>query len=584
MPETPCGSNEAPHPEQLALIGGAEQAAGGPPARAVGTELGGSGRPRRYKEGLNAAQPMLLPASVEDYVSADNPVRAIKAYVESLDLSALGFKHAAGVLKAGQPAFAPGDLLGLYLYGYLNRVRSSRRLEAECRRNLEVIWLLGGLTPGYHTIADFRKDNAKALKAANCDFVLLCRELGLFGGHLVGIDGSFFRADASAASIKTRKQIEAELARIEGDIERYSQELAANDAAEGEDAGPGRLAPEQLAALQARAEHTREEIAGLEASGETQVSTTDPDARRLKKNGQKVTGYNVQTVVDDEHKLILTHEVTHAGNDFGQLARMATAAKEALGVETLTVLADAGYFTEVDIAACQARAITPYVPVPDKHRPVSAEGRLPGSTFDYDPEQDIYRCPAGEPLPPVGKPMVRNAVRLQRYRSNPRICAQCPLRTQCIPQKTPVRQIYRSEHADSTERHRARMAAEGGQKMRQRAALCEHPFGTMKRWLGWDHFLVRGFEKVRGEMALLVHCYNFRRVLSILGIERFMAACRARRGACPAGGGGGGLFGLFNALCRRLCTAHARAPRPTRSEATARPWAHTTPVLTASAR
>ncbi len=236
-------------------------------------------RGRRYKQGADSAQPMLLPPNVDDYVAAGNPVRAIKAYVDTLDFEALQFNHAGGELTAGQPAFDPADLLELYLHGYLNRVRSSRRLEAECMRNLEVIWLLNGLRPGYHTIADFRKDNADALKAVNRDFVQLCRELGLFGGKLVGIDGSFFNGNASHASVKTKKQLEAELAATERDIERHQREFDHNDTAEADLPGDATASAERLDALKARARKKTEQLQQLDKDGETQLSRTDPDAR-----------------------------------------------------------------------------------------------------------------------------------------------------------------------------------------------------------------------------------------------------------------------------------------------------------------
>jgi transposase len=517
---------------------------------------------------------MLLPASVEDYVSADNPVRAIAAYVDTLDLEALGFARAAGALTAGQPAYAPAHLLKLYLYGYLNRVRSSRRLAAECERNLEVIWLLGGLCPSYHTIADFRKANAEALTAANRAFVQLCRDCGLIGGKRLGVDGSFFNASASAASVATAKQLQAELSAFERDIERYQAELDANDAAEEAEPTPARITPEQLQELTARAEQRREQLQALEEGGETQVSHTDPDARRLSKNGRKVTGYNVQSVVDAKHKLIVEHAVTNAGNDFGQLLPMAERTIATLGLKTPPAdlpqastegherggplapqapvfLADTGYYTEADIAACQTRGITIYVPLPENKGTACAEGRLPGSAFRYDPQQDVYHCPAEHVLPPQGKPTLMKGVLKQRYASKASECAECPLREQCLPEKTPVRQIYRSEHADAVDRHRAHM--QGSQAtMRERAALCEHPFGTMKRWLGWDHFLVRGFTKVRGEMALLVHCYNFRRLLSIFGVARFIDLCRQRQAAAQAGSERAGLFARFAARARAL--------------------------------
>jgi transposase len=534
---------------QLAWLPPAAATDRAPAAPAAGKPLVG----RRYKQGQDLRQAMLLPPSVDDYVAADHPVRAITAYVDNaVDVSALGLAHSAGTLSAGQPAYDPADLLKLYLYGYLNRVRSSRRLAAECGRNLEVMWLIKGLRPGYHTIADFRKANAKALVAVNRDFVALCRELGLFGGERVGLDGSFFHGNASAASIQTKQQLERALSALERDIARYHQEIDSGDSAE---AGPGQEAavtPEQLAALTARAAAKRTALEELAQSGETQLSRTDPDARRLSKNGTKVTGYNVQSVVDAKHRLILTHEVTNAGNDLGQLVPMAEQAKAELGMapqEPLEVLADAGYFTEADIAACHDKAIIPYVPLPEKNSVAAAEGRLPGQAFDYDAEQDVFRCPGGQTLPPHGKPTLKNGVLRQCYASKAKVCKGCALRAQCLPEKSAMRRIYRCEHAAAVERHRQHMQAAGA-VMRERAGLCEHPFGTLKRWLGWDHFLVRSLSKVRGEMALVVHCYNFRRVLSLFGVAKFIAICKARRVA--AGKGARALWRLYARHLQRL--------------------------------
>ena len=280
---------------------------------------------RTFKAGVSREQASLLPPRVEDYVGPDNPVRAIESYVEALDLAALGFRHADRGAGVGQPPYDPADLLKLYLYGYLNRVRSSRRLEQEARRNLELIWLLGGLTPGYRTIANFRKENAAALKAANRNFVLLVRELGLVGGELVAIDGAFFHGDASKASIQTRKRLADQLAALERDIEAYSRDLDTNDAAEAErsprsDDGGSDLA-QKVAALMAKRAQAQADLDRLDESGETQVSRTDADARLLAKSGQTVAGYNVQIAVDDKHKLIVASEVVNDGNDSASFMR-----------------------------------------------------------------------------------------------------------------------------------------------------------------------------------------------------------------------------------------------------------------------
>lgn len=491
---------------------------------------------RRYKQGTARSQFALLPPRIEDYVRGDNPVLAIDAYVETLDLAALGFVNAAGNLTAGQPAFDPAGLLKLYVYGYINRVHSSRRLARECRRNLEVIWLLEGLTPGYRTIADFRKINGAALRAACKDFVVLCKELDLLGGEVVAIDGSFINASASDASVVTKGALKKAHEKLERDIDAYCQGLDAQDACEGEASGEldsEPALPEKLAKLKARQARMQTQLGRMHDSGETQISTTDPDARALSKGKQHTVGYNLQNTVDAKHKLIVHHEVTNAGNDTQQLAPQALAAKEVLGVEQLTALADAGYYSEEQLAKCEHAGIEPYVPVPDKYRPVATAGRFTGEQFHYVRSADVYVCPAGQILRPQGKPSTKRGIQRIRYSRAARACRNCPLKSVCLPEKTPRRQIYRSKHADMLKVHRRRMAASGGERMRQRAGLVEHPFGTLKRWFGWDHFLVRGFAKVRGEMSLMVLGYNLMRVLTILRLETFRDYCaqRARSGA-----------------------------------------------------
>ncbi len=483
---------------------------------------------RRYKTGLDRREQMILPPCVDDYISADNLVRAIDAYVEGSDLGGLGFANAQPAKNgAGQPAFAPSDLLKLYLYGYLHRVRSSRRLEAEARRNLECIWLLGGLVPGYKTIADFRKDNALALKAAGRDFALLCKAAGLYGGEVVAIDGSFVRGNASKASIDTRSGLEKETERIEKQIEGY---LAGLDEADREGAEP----PSEDSALKDKLTRLRAQQAAVEArrrrleeSGEGQLSRTDPDARLLSKNGMVVAGYNVQIAVDAEHKLLVCSEATQDGNDAAQLAPMAVATKEFLGVESLQAEADCGYYSQAQLKACEEAGVTAYVAIPDKSRPQREEGRFVREDFQYDAQSDRYRCPAGQSLAPQGRQEKRGEVHI-RYAARASGCQDCPLKAKCLPAKTRYRQIYRWEHEAVVERHRVRMQAEGPARMRSRAALAEHPFGTLKLWFGWTHFLVRGLTKVGGELGLMTLCYNLRRVVNLLGVEALVTLCRAR--------------------------------------------------------
>jgi Transposase DDE domain/Transposase domain (DUF772) len=424
--------------------------------------------------------------------------------------------------------------LKLYLYGYLNQVRSSRRLEREACRNLELIWLLKNLRPGYRTIANFRKENWEALKATNRSFVLLARQLGLVGGTVVAIDGSFFHGDASKASIFTRKRLAEQIAKLDQEIEAYGQSLGDNDAAEAKEprkdrsggdgsGGDGGDIGAKVAALMARRSRATADLARLEESGETQLSLTDPDARLLVKSGQGVAGYNVQIAVDDKHKLIVESEVVNDSSDVGQLHAMARATKEALDVEALQALADEGYYSSLELKACEDDGITAYVPVPEGNRQPEKKGRFSLKDFSHDPAADAYRCPAGELLRPMQGRWENTSGRSEiRYASSTKTCRTCPLRARCLSPKASRRTIGRWEHEDVLDRHRARM--QGADKlMRRRSGIVEHPFGTLKCRAGYRHFLVRGFNKVRGEWNLMALCYNFTRVLNILGFERFVA-------------------------------------------------------------
>ena len=360
------------------------------------------------KSGESRDQASLLPPRIEDYVGPDNPVRAIESFVCALDMAKLKFRHAdRGAEEEGQPPYDPADLLKLYLYGYINQVRSSRRLEREASRNLDLIWLLKNLRPGYRTIANFRKENWKALKAANREFVLLARELDLVGGAIVAIDGSFFHGDASKASIFTRKRLAEQIAKLDKEIEAYGKSLADNDAAEAKDKSKDRSDDNndgggdvgaRMAKLMARRSRAKSDLDRLEASGETQLSLTDPDARLLVKNGQGIAGYNVQSVVDEKHKLIVASEVVNDSSDVGQLHAMAKAAKEALDATALQALADEGYYSSLELKACEDDGITAYVPVPKSSGQPEKKGRFSLKDFSYDSVADAYHCPAGQLL------------------------------------------------------------------------------------------------------------------------------------------------------------------------------------------
>jgi len=487
---------------------------------------------RPFKTGASREQSSLLPPRVEDYVGPNNPVRAIESFVCALDLAKLGFRHADRAAdEMGQPPYDPADLLKLYLYGYINQVRSSRRLEQEACRNLELIWLLKNMKPGYRTIANFRKANWEALRAVNRSFVLLVRELGLVGGSVVAIDGSFFHGDASKASIFTRKRLAEQIAKLDLEIDAYGKSLEDNDAAEAKAdrtdgpgngrAGDGSDVGAKVAALMAKRSRAQADLDRLEGSGETQLSLTDQDARLLVKGGQGVAGYNVQAVVDDKHKLIVASEVVNDSSDVGQLHAMAKAAKDTLQAEALQVLADEGYYSSLELKACEDDGITAYVPVPEG-RPAE-QGRFSLKDFTFDAAADAYTCPAGELLRPMEGRWQNASGRIEiRYASSWKACRICRLRARCLSPKASRRTIGRWENEDVLDRHRVRMR-DAGELMRRRSAIVEHPFGTLKCRAGYRHFLVRGFDKVRGEWSLMALCYNFTRVLNILGLDGFLA-------------------------------------------------------------
>jgi transposase len=465
---------------------------------------------------------------LEDWVDADNVVRAIDFYVDSLDLPGLSFGLTEpNRTAAGQPAYPPAALLKLYLYGYLNRVRSSRALARECGRNLEVVWLVQGFEPSHQTVADFRKRNPEALRRAHAGFVALCKDLDLLGGQRVAVDGSHFNGNVSDRSFRSVKSLADDIGRLEQQAGKWLDEM---DAADREDAGapacdPGLPAKlEKLKALQALKKAKEAELRALEESGETQRSATDPDARQLNKRGQKTAGYNVQIAVDGRHKLIVADEVVQDGNDLNQLHPLLSRAKAALGAGHLEGLGDKGYFNASQIAACERDGITVYVPEPEKGGRQSREGRFVPGDFQYDPATDTYRCPADQVLRKSGEPRLKGGGLVQRYACPGAQCRECLSRGRCITAKSARREIHRSEHEAALERHRKRMEANPGHG-RKRSALAEHPFGTLKCRAGWNHFLLRGLAKVRGEWSLMALAYNFTRVLNILGLQAFRDCC-----------------------------------------------------------
>jgi transposase len=480
-----------------------------------------------HRFGADRAQVLLLPEAIEDYVAADNPVRLLDAFVASLDLHALGFAKAIPAYT-GAPPYDPGDLLRLYLYGYLQRIRSSRALERECHRNLELIWLLRQLAPDFKTIADFRRDHRAGFKAVHRQFHLRCHELKLFGGELVAIDGTKLAAVNARDRNFNEKKLQELLARADARLAEYLQQLDAGDTAEGPEEKLTRLQlEEKIAALREKKEGHEELLARLQDEDEKQISTTDADARKMHAAQGTVIGYNAQSAVDARHKLIVAEDVTNEGPDVQQLARVALEAKETLGVESLEVVADPGYYNNAEVSRCVERGITPYLRKADTSAN-SARGLYAKKDFTYDKEKDVYLCPAGAELTHrFNNYELGRSLRYYRAKG----CAKCPLKEKCTRNKG-NRTITREEDEHLMEAMAARVQAQP-QKMKLRKALVEHPFGTIKRWFGYTYFLVKGLENVRAEWTLITLAYNLKRVLHIVSFAELMSAMQ-KRAAMPA--------------------------------------------------
>jgi transposase len=476
-----------------------------------------------YIEGHSRDQMLLLPASVDDYVAADNPVRFIAAFVDDLDLGELGFGRSRPN-ATGRPGYHPADLLKLYLYGYLNRVRSSRCLAVETARNLEVLWLLGGLRPDFRTIADFRRVNRTAFKPLFRSFVLLCRRLDLFGRELVAVDGTRLKAVNSRKRNFTRQKLAGWISHADERIEEYLARLDLADRAEAEAEGAARRA----AALEAKIAKMRERrelhsamLADLVASGESQLSLTDPDARGMATHPKVGVGYNAQVAVDARHKLIVEQYVTNSGSDLGFLAQTASAAREVLGVQQIDAVADKGYYKGEDIAACEDVGVIPYVVRPQRG-PAINEGYFAKSEFRYDAREDCYVCPGNQRLVPYSRSQKNGHVTI-RY-ANTRACQTCALKPQCASGKK--RTIDRWEGEAVLERMAERLAARPD-ILDQRRETVEHPFGTIKQWMNQGAFLMRGLPNVNAEFSLTALAYNLRRIINILGVPALLRAVRA---------------------------------------------------------
>jgi transposase len=471
-----------------------------------------------HRTGLDRSQTLLFPEALDDYVAAENPVRFLDAFVGSLDLRGLGFGKAQ-CADTGRPPYDPAVLLKLYLYGYLHRIRSSRLLEAECHRNVEVIWLLGKLAPDFKTIADFRKDNLKPLKAVCRQFTLLCRKLELFGGELLAIDGSKFRAVNARDKNFSADKLKELIAHADARLAEY---LKAMDSADEQEAGVATLnkglVAEKIAALQEKKGWHEELLGQLQDGEEKQISVTDPDTRRMPTSQGNQVGYNAQMAVDARHKLIAADDVTNDVTDYEQLANVALEAKANLELKQTEVVADSGYYNASEVSRCVEAKIQPMIPKADTSAN-TARGLYGKSKFKYDEQKDVYVCPAGGEMS-YRFSTIELGRELKYYRAKG--CGQCALKSQCTRNKA-NRTITREANEHLMEAMAERMRREPG-KFKLRKTLAEHPFGTIKRSLGYTHFLLKGLEKVRTEWSLITLVYNLKRVLNLVSLEKLMQA------------------------------------------------------------
>jgi len=477
---------------------------------------------KRFIEEASRTQVSLLPECLDDFVAEENPIRVVEAFVEQLDLATQEFDGVAPAVT-GRPSYHPAVLLKIYIYGYLNRIQSSRRLERECQRNLELMWLTGRLAPDFKTIADFRRDNGKAIRNVCRQFVVLCRQLDLFSQSLVAIDGSKFKAVNNRDRNFTQGKLRARMEQIEKSIDRY---LAAMDTA---DRTQSDVADAKASRLQDKIEKLKQQMQALKEMEQQlrevpdkQISLTDPDARSMATSGKGTgtVGYNVQTAVDTQHHLIVAHEVTNVGHDRTALATMAEQARDATGVVSLAVVADRGYYSGPEILACEQSGITPYVPKPMTSSS-KAEGRFGKQDFVYLPADDEYLCPAGQRAIKRFS-TVEDGLELDAYWSS--ACPHCPIRSNCTTSN--YRRLKRWRHEAVLDAMQQRLDRQPDM-MSVRRQTVEHPFGTLKYWMGSTHFLTKTLPRVSTEMSLHVLAYNLKRLMCILGISGVMEALRA---------------------------------------------------------
>lgn len=475
---------------------------------------------KRFVQQEDRSQTTLLPECLDDYVTEDNPVRVVDAFVEGLNLATLGF-DGINPAKTGRPSYHPVVLLKLYIYGYLNRIQSSRRLEREAQRNLELMWLTGRLTPDFKTIANFRKDNGQAIRNACKQFIVVCRKLDLLTDSTVAIDGSKFKAVNHRDKNFTQVKLQRRMKDLEANIARYLVEMDTADRQEPE------LAQLRTTRLKEKIAALKEQMKVMEAvkkelaqAPDGQLSQTDPDARSMKTRGTGVVGYNVQATVETKHHLIIDHEVTNEPSDRAQLTTMATRARDVLKKDAITAIADRGYYNGEELRRCEQAGIAAIVPKSATSN-AKAQGRFSRDDFIYDAKKDEYRCPAGERLI-YRMTTVEHGMKFHRYWSSN--CGGCAMKGKCTP--STERRVTRWEHEQVLEKAQRRLDRMPD-AMRIRRSTVEHAFGTLKQWMGAAHFLTRTLKKVRTEMSLHVLAYNMKRVMSVVKLEALMKAMKA---------------------------------------------------------
>ena len=481
-----------------------------------------------YKQGLNRKQQLMFPPSLDDLVDENNMVRAIEEYVNILDISQLKIRTKRSLIKDGQPAFHPRLLLKVYIYGYLNKIRSSRKLELEINRNIEMMWLTQGLRPSYKTIANFRKNNPKALQTIFKEFSLLLKDLKLITGDLVAVDGAFLRANASKNTLIMKKTVKKELSKIDEDIKNY---LTILDTLDKEDKNSPNLkiSKDEIEKLKEKKEHYQKDLDMLDAMGKEQYNKTDKDATIMSKPAHNLMAYNSQIVVDNTYKFIIATDISTNGHDLDQLHNMAKRSKEITNNSDMIVTADKGYYSSKELNKCIEDNIETIIPprATAKTKKIQS-ARFSKNQFTYNHKKDYYICPNNQELKKIEKQYKRDGRMLDVYRISSSYCKVCPLKKNCLSDATPNKQMYRWEHEDIIDNYTKKMNTEEAKAIvKKRGSIVEHPFGTIKRTLGWDHFLVRTKKKVLGENALIMFTYNFKRLLNLIGIALFKKLCIA---------------------------------------------------------